>query len=69
MKAVIFLDFLKALFLIRFMKVKIMGGQKMDEGVKISKSNILPIMLEMVDLHSWDFMKKIPTATCAIRDR
>ena len=28
------------------MKVKIRGGQKMDEGVKISKSNILPIMLK-----------------------
>ena len=26
-------------------------GQKMDEGVKISKSNIWPIMMEMVDLH------------------
>ena len=27
------------------------GGQKEDKGVKISKSNIWPIMLEMTDLH------------------
>ena len=27
------------------------GGQKKDKGVKISKSNIWPIMLEMTDLH------------------
>ena len=33
------------------MKVEIKGGQKMDEGVKISKSNIWSIMLEIVDLH------------------
>ena len=32
------------------MMVKIMGGQKIDAGVKISKSNILPNVLEMADL-------------------
>ena len=34
------------------MMVKTKGGQKMDEGVKISKSNILPIMLKMTYLHN-----------------
>jgi len=33
------------------------GGQKEDKEVKISKSNIWPIMLEMTDLHISSFRK------------
>ena len=33
-------------------KVKIKGGQKMDEGVKISISNIWTNVQEIADLHN-----------------
>ena len=44
-------------------KVKFNVGQKMDEGVKISKSNLLPIMLEMVNLHVKSAFRKLKQFT------
>ena len=40
------------------MKIKIKGGQKMDEGVNISISNIRTNVQEIADLHEKkDFIK------------
>ena len=41
------------------MKVKIKDGQKMDEGVKISKSNILPYVRLMNDFNIQIYMLRL----------